>query len=357
MVKSRPYLPVMLLVAAVSCTVASSYAAAQNASIRNVRVLGSSGAVEIEIESSQRVVPQALVLTGPDRLVLDFPNATPAQGLRSRGVDRGDVKSVRVGLFSSNPPTTRVVVDLQGPVAYQLFPQGKSIILKLDENSSAHATTPSADPVKSDEAKADSVHPDAKAGLVNLSYSVGSTTVPAPPAKPAPNPLDVSFRNGLLTIKANRVSLSQVLFAVQQSTGAEIAIPAGAEQEKVAVNDGPAPAAEVLAHLLNGSRFNFLILNSASDPRKLDKVVLTLRPEGSFTPGPATTPDDDDQVATIPPPAPMIRGTEDAALAVAQDTPPEDVTPAANNIPSNNTFPNARPTVVKAPGQEDAPDY
>jgi AMIN domain len=326
---------------------ASLYAGAQNASIRNVKVLGSSGPVEIEIESSARVMPQALVLTGPDRLVLDFPNATPGQGLHSRGVDRGDVKSVRVGLFSSNPPTTRVVVDLQGPVAYQLFPQGKSIILKLGDSSVAQNAPSVPDPAKLD---------PSKPGVVNVNYAVGSAPVPAPPAKPAPNPLDVSFRNGLLTIKANRVSLSQVLFAVQQSTGAEIAIPAGAEQEKVAVNDGPAPAAEVLAHLLNGSRFNFLILNSATDPRKLDKVVLTLRPEGSYTPGPASTPDDDDQVATIPPPSPL-RGNEDAAVAVAQDNPPEDVPPAANTTPSSNTFPNARPTVVKAPGQEDAPDY
>ena len=354
MVKSRPSLPVILLVAAVSCTGASLYAGAQSANIRSVNVLGSSGPVEIEIESSQRVVPQALVLTGPDRLVLDFPNATPAHGLRSRSVDRGDVKSVRVGLFSTNPPTTRVVVDLQGPVAYQLFPQGKSIILKLGDGSTAHNAQPAADPAKADSAKSDSTGP----GLVNLNYVVGAAKVPAPPAKPAPNPLDVSFRNGLLTIKANRVSLSQVLFAVQQSTGAEIAIPAGAEQEKVAVNDGPAPAADVLAHLLNGSRFNFLILNSATDPRKLDKVVLTLRPEGSYTPGPATTPDDDDQVATNPPPpVQLVRGNGDAVVVAAQDAVPEDVAPAPTASPTSNTFPNARPTVVKTPEQEDAPDY
>ena len=81
------------------------------------------------------------------------------------------------------------------------------------------------------------------------------------------SPLQVSFHDGLLGIHANKVTLSQVLFAVQQSTRAEIAIPAGSEQETVVADIPPAPAPEVLAQLLNGSRFNFLILSAAQDPR------------------------------------------------------------------------------------------
>jgi hypothetical protein len=305
--------------------------------MRNVRVMGSNDAVEIEIESSARVVPQALVLTGPDRLVLDFPNTTPSHEVRSRSVDRGDVKSVRVGLFSSNPPTTRIVVDLQGPVSYQLFPQGKSIIVKMGDGGTAH--------------KAPSVP-----ALVNSNYTLGSAKLSVSPAKLAPSPLDVSFRNGMLTIHANRVSLSEVLFAVQQRTGADIAIPAGAEQEKVAVDDGPGPAAEVLAHLLNGSKFNFLILNSAADPRVLDKVVLSLRPEGSYTPAPAAPSDEEDQAAVIPPPAMPMRGNANGVATVAQDNSQEEAATASPN-PANSGFPNARPTVAKTPEEADTPDY
>ena len=339
MLKSRPSMSAVLMMAAM-CSGAQQHAASGTASVRNVRVLDTKGTVEIEIESSERVVPQALVLTGPDRLVLDFPNATPSKALRSHSVDRGDVKNVRVGLFSSNPPTTRVVVDLQGPVAYQLFPEGKTIILKVGDGTAAR-NAPSAP------------------GLVNASYEVGSASVSLPVAKAALVPLDVSFRNGLLSIRANRVSLSEVLFAVQQRTGAEIAIPAGAEQEKVAVNDGPAPAAEVLAHLLNGSRFNFLILNSATDPRKLDKVVLSLRPEGSYTPSAAPASDDDDVAVTrssIPPPVQIAHGNGDAP---APSTQGDDDTPASANVmPPKSTFPNARPTEVKTPDQDaETPDY
>ncbi len=75
-------------------------------SVRRVQVLRSQGAVEIEIEGSDRLVPQAQVLTGPDRLVVDFPNAVPGAQLRNQAVNRGEVKDLRVSLFASKPPVT-----------------------------------------------------------------------------------------------------------------------------------------------------------------------------------------------------------------------------------------------------------
>ena len=45
---------------------------------------------------------------------------------------------------------------------------------------------------------------------------------------------------------------------------------------------GPAPAPEVLAHLLNGTQFNFLILSSPTNPGGLDRVILSPRPQGSM---------------------------------------------------------------------------
>lgn len=55
-------------------------------------------------------------------------------------------------------------------------------------------------------------------------------------AKPT---LDVSFRDGLLGIRA--LTLSEVLLAVQQRTGAQVSIAPRAEQEQVAdIAPGPA---------------------------------------------------------------------------------------------------------------------
>lgn len=268
-------------------------------SVRRVQVLGTQNPVEIEIEGSDRLVPQAQVLTHPDRLVVDFANAVPGAQLRNQTLNRGEVKSVRAGLFTSKPPVTRIVFDLNGPQAYQVFPAGRTVIIKLGSAGAqaAHLVTSSPSGGK----------------LVTSSYTVQSVQITPPPAPP---PLLVSFQGGMLTISSNKANLSEVLYAIHQRTGAEIAIPAGAEQEQVVAEIGPASAPEVLSRLLNGSKFNFLILSSASDPATLDRVILSARPEGpapSYHPQPqARVQSEDDTEAEVPvktPPAAPAPGT------------------------------------------------
>jgi hypothetical protein len=149
------------------------------------------------------------------------------------------------------------------------------------------------------------------------------------------------------------VTLSEVLYAIQQRTGADISIPAGAEQERVVAEYEPAPAAEVLAHLLNGSRFNFLILNSANDPRQIDRVILSPRTAGSFVPPPVAT------QASITPDSTM---PDDETL---DDSPPAPVQPSNKAAPvqPNNAAPNgaAAPAAPRAappnlPPDEPIPD-
>ncbi len=237
-------------------------------SIRRVQVLRTRGQVEIEIEASDRVIPHTNVLTGPDRLIVDFVNAVPGAQLRNQAVNRQKVKGLRVGLFSSNPPVTRVVLDLNGPQPYQVFPSGRTVIVKVGD-----AGTETAGP-RSGSAPV----------LVNTNYPTSAAHLSVRTAEPPKPQLVVSFQGGLLSINSNNANLSQVLFAIHEKTGAEIAIPAGAEQEQVVAEYGPAPAPEVLAHLLNGSKFNFLILSSSGDSRALDRVILSSRPEGPMPP-------------------------------------------------------------------------
>ena len=273
-------------------------------SVRAVKVMGSKDAVEIEVEASDRIVPQTLVLTGPDRLVIDFPNATPGSQLRSQSIERGQVKDVRIGLFQSKPPVTRLVLDLKTAQSFQVFPYGRTVMIKVmgggaDTSARGNGYTPA---------------PQTRPGLVVANYTTGTEPVRLDPPKPA---LEVTFRDGMLAIKSNKATLSEVLYAVQQRTGADVSIAAGAEQEKVVADLGPAPAAEVLARLLNGSRFNFLILNAANDPRQLDRVILSPRADGAVMPlAPVQTAaeaEGDDDVPPGPAPAQpqssMIRGT------------------------------------------------
>jgi len=254
-----------------ACLSLSSFA---QVSVRSVKVLGSRDTVEIEVEASDRIVPQAQVLTGPDRLVIDFPNSLPSRQIRNQSVDRGEVKDVRVGLFQSAPPVTRIVLDLKTARSYQIFPYGRTVMIKV---------TGDADTSASSGYDGDTSRQSTRPGLVAANYTTRVEPISAQPV--VESPLQVSFHDGLLGIHANKVTLSQVLFAVQQSTGAEIAIPPGAEQERVVADIPAAPAPEVLAQLLNGSNFNFLIL-SGQDPRELDRVILTARTEGGYVPPP-----------------------------------------------------------------------
>jgi hypothetical protein len=317
-----------LLVWAAMCFPALAAGQAKSVpSIRRVQVLRTRGQVEIEIEASDRVIPQVNVLTGPDRLVVDFVNAVPGAQLRNQPVNREQVKDLRVGLFSSNPPVTRVVLDLNGPQPYKIFPSGRTVIVKVGDSEAA-GNRPSSGPA-----------------LVNTNYpkSTARLSVPTPdPPKPA---LEVSFKSGLLSVNSNKANLSEVLFAIHEKTGAEIAIPSGAEQEQVVAEYGPAPAPEVLAHLLNGSKFNFLILSSATDPQALDRVILSSRPEGpmpSSRPQPRVVAEEDEEADVqpkVPPPAvnqnpnPNASPDRQGQSAPAAPVPPETKTPPDNDVP------------------------
>ncbi len=302
-------------------------------SVRSVKVLRGKGTVEIEVESTDRVEPQAQLLTGPDRLVVDFPNAIPSAQLRSQSIDRGEVKDIRVALFQAKPPVTRLVLDLKSAQQYQIFPSGRTVMIKVSGDAIAPEEVHDAEPTRP--------------GLVVTNYTTRAESIHiATPVQPA---LQVTYRDGLLGVHANKATLSEVLYAIQQRTGADISIAAGAEQEKVVAEIEPAPAPEVLARLLNGSKFNFLILSATDDPRRLERVILSTRPDIVVTPLPASrasakdvdkddedTADDDSANAHTPArnsppppsPSPSANGPRSAAEAKAMETKaaPDDTT-------------------------------
>ena len=96
---------------------------------------------------------------------------------------------------------------------------------------------------------------------------------PTPEQLPATRPT-VTYRNGQLAILANNSTLQDVLSAVRQQTGANIESSGLAAGDRVYVKLGPGAPKDVLAALLDGSRFNFAILSSASDPNAIAHVVL-----------------------------------------------------------------------------------
>lgn len=95
----------------------------------------------------------------------------------------------------------------------------------------------------------------------------------------------VTFQNNQLTIVAPNSTLADILRAVRKLTGAEIDIPPA--PERVVTHLGPGPARAIVAELLNGSRFNYVLLGSPADETMLTRVVLVAKSGPEATPGPA----------------------------------------------------------------------
>src|SRR5580693_974841 len=119
--------------------------------------------------------------------------------------------------------------------------------------------------------------------------------LPSGPQGPVPQvPLDamapvapqVSYQDGQLTIVALNSTLGDILRGVRKHTSADIEIPAAAN-ERVVTRLGPGPAREVMAELLNGSRFNYILLGSMENANALVRVVLVPK-SGPDTPNSET---------------------------------------------------------------------
>jgi hypothetical protein len=221
-----------------------------NASPRIERVsLSNNDGVKLEIAANGSITPRIQVVPDPDRLVIDIPDATPGPDLHPLMVGHWGVKNVRAGLHSSRPPVTRIVVDLDAVQPYQVSTSDNGVIVQLGGSR-----------------------------LISPTQETQVAALPQVLAQQAASPaskVTVSYRAGLLGIRANQATLAEVLNEVHRSTGAEVEIPAGAAQDQIVVDLGPASPSQVLGSLLNGTPFNFILVGSASDPRQLGSVLLT----------------------------------------------------------------------------------
>jgi len=109
--------------------------------LRNVTVLRGKTSVEVHIESSGPVKPVAMVLSGPDRIVIDMADVGYGDS-RRLPVNAGDVQGVRVALFQADPPVTRVVVDMARQHDYRLLSAGNTVILAIDTSAKPAAAAP-----------------------------------------------------------------------------------------------------------------------------------------------------------------------------------------------------------------------
>ena len=169
-------------------------------------------------------------------------------------------------------------------------------------------------------------------------------------------PPQVTLYDGLLTIVADNSTLGDVLKAVQRVTGASIEDPGGSN-ERVYFRGGPGAPRDVLASLLNGSRYDYILLGSPQQPKALTRVILSLRqrtaqpmtvaatPARSSPPPPAdTTESEDTSEPAIPPPATPVQPQPAA-------TPPAPLPPGIPQPGQPQPGQPAQPGPVRSPEQ------
>ena len=113
------------------------------------------------------------------------------------------------------------------------------------------------------------------AGLLPVRDEVAAA--PAGTVVSAQHPPVVTYRDGQLTINAQNSTLAEVLKLVAEKTGAVIEVPPGSGLDRIVEHTGPGQADDVLARLLNGSPFDFIIVGSPQRPHELTQVLLSLR--------------------------------------------------------------------------------
>jgi len=176
----------------------------------------------------------------------------------------------------------------------------------------AHADTQTAPAHRTHKAKKPQSPPPLPSGTQGPVPQVPLDSIPAV----APQ---VSYQDGMLTIVAPNSTLADILRGVRKHTSAEIEIPASAN-ERVVTHLGPAPAREVMAELLNGSRFNYVLLGSPEDANALVKVVLVAK-TGPDNPAAQTAKAGEKGVTIQEQPEEAAAGdAPDAPEAAAEDT-------------------------------------
>jgi hypothetical protein len=175
-------------------------------------------------------------------------------------------------------------------------------------------------------------------------------TAPDPPPAPAPPPPpptleqmpalapQVRYSHGQLSIVAENSTLADILRAVRLQTGAVVEVPGNAT-ERVVAHLGPGPARDILAALLNGTHFNYVMVGSPAHPDSVERLILTSKSGGAPAVAPAAPADQNNQ------PQMDDQGVQ------GQDIAEQPVDTPAENPPDETPQPQPNGQPVKTPEQ------
>jgi hypothetical protein len=169
---------------------------------------------------------------------------------------------------------------------------------------------------------------------------------PPTPEQGPSSPPEVTFKGSQLTIVARNSTMADVLAAVKQKTGASVEMPASSG-ERVVGRFGPGAPRDVMAQLLNGSHYDYVLLGSPADPRALKKVVLIARAIGPEAVGAQQNPAVTQNLQAVP----NVSADEEQENAEMPPDAQQEVQPEAQQEEPQPEQPGQQNPTVKTPEQ------
>ena len=110
--------------------------------IERVTFAREDGRLRVLILANGTVEYRAFQLSNPPRLVVDIPRTENRAGYREISVGTAPLQSIRVAQFSSSPPVSRVVMDLDAITPYKVHRQGHILEVELKAPGARAARVP-----------------------------------------------------------------------------------------------------------------------------------------------------------------------------------------------------------------------
>jgi hypothetical protein len=206
-------------------------------------------------------------------LALSLGMAAYGQDPPARGPHRGPLEARKV------PPTEAAPAAPSVPSTGPAATTQQSVMTPAAKPPVPTATTNKANSAKTKSA--------AKKNKKGTPPEQAEAPLPPPPPRPEqlpPTRPTVTYSNGQLSILANNSTMSDVLNSVRTQTGAQFEMAGVSNNDRVYAKLGPGAPKDILAALLDGSRFNFAILGSPTDAAAVARVVLMPKAGGATAP-------------------------------------------------------------------------